>query len=100
MASSNATEEQRRALREALKKQIADMRALEAAAEKDQAEQQELLSRIAAMESKVGTMLSSWTVGVHAFRGTSVILCELWQTIMLVLKLQRHLLRCLLTDVR
>lgn len=54
MASSNATEEQRRALREALKKQIADMRALEAAAEKDKAEQQELLARIAAMEGKVG----------------------------------------------
>eukprot|EP00878_Enallax_costatus_P003701 GHUV01003917.1.p1 GENE.GHUV01003917.1~~GHUV01003917.1.p1 ORF type:complete len:577 (+),score=222.07 GHUV01003917.1:120-1850(+) len=53
MASSNATEEQRRALREALKKQIADMRALEAAAEKDKAEQQELLARIAAMEGKV-----------------------------------------------
>lgn len=53
MALSDATEEQRRALRDALKKQIADMRALEASAEKGKAEQQDLLARIAAMESKV-----------------------------------------------
>jgi hypothetical protein len=54
MSASNATEEQRLALREALKGQIANMRALQAAAEKDKQEQQELLARIAAMEGKVG----------------------------------------------
>ncbi|WIA28846.1 hypothetical protein OEZ86_011372 [Tetradesmus obliquus] len=53
MTASNATEEQRLALREALKGQIANMRALQAAAEKDKQEQQELLARIAAMEGKV-----------------------------------------------
>jgi hypothetical protein len=54
MTASNATEEQRLALREALKGQISNMRALQAAAEKDKQEQQELLARIAAMEGKVG----------------------------------------------
>lgn len=57
MAASNATEEQRKALREELKSQIASMRALEEEAEKEKAEQQELLTRIAAMESKVGCSL-------------------------------------------
>lgn len=56
MATSNATEEQRRALREELKRQIADMRALQAAAEVERKEQQDLLARIAAMESKVGEL--------------------------------------------
>lgn len=53
MTASNATEEQRLALREALKGQIAHMRALQAAAERDKQEQQELLARISAMEGKV-----------------------------------------------
>lgn len=53
MAASNASNEQRLALREDLKRQLADMRAMQEAAEHAKAEQQELLARIAAMESKV-----------------------------------------------
>lgn len=53
MAASNASNEQRLALREDLKRQLGDMRAMQEAAERAKAEQQELLSRIAAMESKV-----------------------------------------------
>ncbi len=53
MAASNASNEQRLALREDLKRQLADMRAMQEAAERAKAEQQELLARIAAMESKV-----------------------------------------------
>jgi hypothetical protein len=53
MAASNASNEQRLALREDLKLQLANMRAMQEAAEKAKAEQQELLTRIAAMESKV-----------------------------------------------
>lgn len=54
MAASNASNEQRLALREDLKRQLADMRTMQDAAERAKAEQQELLARIAAMESKVG----------------------------------------------
>jgi hypothetical protein len=53
MAASNASNEQRLVLREDLKRQLANMRAMQEAAEKAKAEQQELLTRIAAMESKV-----------------------------------------------
>jgi hypothetical protein len=53
MATSNASNEQRLALREDLKQQLADMRAMQEAAERAKVEQQELLARIAAMESKV-----------------------------------------------
>lgn len=53
MAASNASNEQRLALRDDLKRQLANMRAMQEAAEKAKAEQQELLTRIAAMESKV-----------------------------------------------
>lgn len=53
MAASNASNEQRLALREDLKRQLADMRSMQEAAERAKAEQQELLARIAAMESKV-----------------------------------------------
>jgi hypothetical protein len=56
MAASNASNEQRLALREDLKRQIGDMRAMQEAAERDKAEQQELLARIAAMEGKVGSV--------------------------------------------
>lgn len=59
MAASNASNEQRLALREDLKRQLADMRAMQDAAEKTKAEQQELLARIAAMESKV-SHVASW----------------------------------------
>lgn len=54
MAASDASNGQRLALREDLKRQIAGMRAMQEAAEVDKREQQELLERIAAMESKVG----------------------------------------------
>jgi hypothetical protein len=63
MTASNATDEQRLALREALKGQIANMRALQAAAEKDKQEQQELLARIAAMEGKVSCLCASVAAG-------------------------------------
>lgn len=69
MAASNASNEQRLALREDLKRQLADMRAMQEAAERAKAEQQELLARIAAMESKVWHL--HWSVlgplycGVH-----------------------------------
>ena len=53
MAESGRTEDQRRALREALRHQLADMAALQAAAEGERREQEELLARIKAMESKV-----------------------------------------------
>lgn len=53
MAASNASNEQRLALREDLKRQLADMRAMQEAAEQTKAEQEDLLARIAAMESKV-----------------------------------------------
>jgi hypothetical protein len=53
MAASNASNEQRLALREDLKRQLADMRAMQEEAEKTKAEQEELLARIAAMASKV-----------------------------------------------
>lgn len=66
MAASNATEEQRLALRQALKRQIADMRALEAAAEKDKAEQQELLTMIAAIQGKVRCIATSLKPDVHS----------------------------------
>ena len=54
MAESGRTEEQRRALREALKRQLASMEALQAAAEGERREQEELLAKIKAMEGKVG----------------------------------------------
>lgn len=54
MAESGRTEEQRRALRGALKQQLAHMAALSAAAEAERKEQAELLARIKAMEEKVG----------------------------------------------
>jgi hypothetical protein len=71
MAASDATEEQRRALREELKGQIASMRALEEEAEKEKAEQRELLTRIAAMESKVGCCSS----GGHCMSGSRTSVC-------------------------
>jgi hypothetical protein len=58
MAASNASNEQRLALREDLKRQLADMRAMQEEAEKTKAEQEELLARIAAMESKVRGIVS------------------------------------------
>jgi hypothetical protein len=64
MAASNASNEQRLALREDLKRQLADMRAMQEAAERTKAEQQELLARIAAMESKVGHLQRSDTRSV------------------------------------
>ena len=54
MAESGRTEDQRRALREALRRRLADMAALQAAAEAERREQDELLSKIKAMEGKVG----------------------------------------------
>lgn len=54
MTESGRTEEQRLALREALKRQLADMAALQAAAEAERKEQGELLAKIKAMEGKVG----------------------------------------------
>jgi hypothetical protein len=57
MAASNASNEQRLALREDLKRQLVDMRAMQDAAERAKTDQQELLARIAAMESKVGAQL-------------------------------------------
>jgi hypothetical protein len=54
MAESGRSEEQRRALREALKRRLADMAALQAAAEGERREQAELLAKIKAMEGKVG----------------------------------------------
>jgi hypothetical protein len=54
MAESGRTEEQRRALRDALRRQLESMAALQAAAEAEKKEQSELLGRIAAMEGKVG----------------------------------------------
>jgi hypothetical protein len=68
MTASNATEEQRLALREALKGQIANMRTLQAAAEKDKQEQQELLARIAAMEGKVGRMCADVAAAAAPYR--------------------------------
>ncbi|GBF89159.1 kinesin-II motor protein [Raphidocelis subcapitata] len=53
MAESGRTEEQRRALRDALRRQLESMAALQAAAEAEKREQSELLTRIAAMEEKV-----------------------------------------------
>ncbi|KIZ06247.1 kinesin family member 3B [Monoraphidium neglectum] len=53
MAESGRSEEQRRALREALKRRLADMAALQAAAEGERREQAELLAKIKAMEGKV-----------------------------------------------
>lgn len=59
MTESGRTEEQRRALREALKRRLADMAALQAAAEAEKKEQEELLTKIKAMEGKVaGAWLS------------------------------------------
>ncbi|KAI8476435.1 MAG: kinesin-like protein FLA10 [Monoraphidium minutum] len=53
MAESGRTEEQRRALREALRRRLGAMEALSAAAEAGRREQGELLARIKAMEGKV-----------------------------------------------
>lgn len=80
MAASNATEEQRLALREDLRHQIADMRALEAAAAVGKAEQQQLLERLAALQSKerqCALSTVSDTQSVHACCMTAGCTCAM-----------------------
>lgn len=80
MAASNATEEQRLALREDLRHQIADMRALEAAAAVGKAEQQQLLERLAALQSKerqCALSTVSDTQSIHACGMTAGCTCAM-----------------------
>lgn len=53
MADSNRNEEERRQLRSALKKQLANIEELDKQAEAEKQEQEELNRKIQAMESKV-----------------------------------------------